>query len=98
MTAFGAVRALAKAGIKVPGSCSVIGFDDVTPSALFVPSLTTIHQPLESMGASAVNIVIDSISSAAENRRIPAVHRKLPSELVVRESTRAVPLAMSARS
>jgi len=54
MTAFGALRALAKGGVKVPGKCSVIGFDDVTPSALFVPSLTTIRQPLESMGAAAV--------------------------------------------
>jgi len=90
MTAFGALRALAKAGIKVPGSCSVIGFDDVTPSALFVPSLTTVRQPLESMGTAAANIVVESINSAAENRTIPAMHKKLPSELVVRESTRAV--------
>src|SRR6266481_8166530 len=28
MTAFGAIRALAKAGIRVPGQCSVVGFDD----------------------------------------------------------------------
>jgi len=29
MTAFGAIRALAKAGIRVPDQCSVVGFDDV---------------------------------------------------------------------
>jgi len=98
MTAFGAVRALAKAGLKVPESCSVIGFDDVTPSALFVPALTTVRQPMESMGAAAVNIVVDCINSAAENRKTSAVHRKLPSELVVRESTRAVPSTARTRS
>ena len=90
MTAFGAVRALSKAGIKVPGDCSVVGFDDVSPSALLVPSLTTVRQPLEAMGAAAVNIVVDTLNSAAENRKISAVHRKLSSEVVVRESTRAV--------
>jgi DNA-binding LacI/PurR family transcriptional regulator len=91
MTAFGALRALASSGIKVPNRCSVIGFDDVTTSALFVPSLTTVRQPMEAMGASAVNIIVDAISAGADNRRFPAVHRKLASELVIRESTRALP-------
>jgi LacI family transcriptional regulator len=90
MTAFGAIRALNKAGINVPGECSVIGFDDVSPSALFLPSLTTVRQPLEAMGTAAVNIVVDTLNSAAENRKILAVHRKLPSEVAVRESTRAI--------
>ena len=89
MTAFGALRALANAGVKVPGRCSVIGFDDVTPSSLFVPSLTTIRQPMEAMGTAAVNIIVDAISAAAEKRKVPAVHRKLAAELAIRESTRA---------
>ena len=59
MTAFGALRALAKAGIKVPQDCSLIGFDDINPSQLFVPSLTTVRQPMEAMGASAVSILIE---------------------------------------
>jgi len=91
MTAFGALRALAKGGVKVPGKCSVIGFDDVTPSALFVPSLTTIRQPLESMGAAAVNIIVDAINAGTENHKSSPVHRKLASDLVIRESTRAIP-------
>lgn len=91
MTAFGALRALSNAGVKVPGRCSVIGFDDVTPSALFVPSLTTVRQPMEAMGTAAVNIIVDAISASAENRKFPAVHRKLASELAIRESTRALP-------
>ena len=65
MTAFGAMRAMANAGIKIPSRCSIIGFDDVTPSALFVPSLTTVRQPMEAMGASAVNIIVDAISAGA---------------------------------
>ena len=37
MTAFGAIRALNKAGIRVPDHCSVIGFDDVATSAIYTP-------------------------------------------------------------
>src|SRR6185312_1008670 len=91
MTAFAALRALTKAGIRVPQDCSIIGFDDVNPSHLFVPALTTVRQPMEAMGAAAVSILIEAITAAAENRSGSAVHRKLPSELVIRESTRAVP-------
>lgn len=87
VTAFGAVRALAKAGIRVPGDCAVIGFDDVAPSGLCTPPLTTVRQPMEAMGAMAVTILLESISAVQEKRKLQAVHRKLAPELVVREST-----------
>ena len=88
MTALGAMRALVKAGVKVPEQCSVIGFDDVTPSSLVVPALTTVRQPMEAMGAAAVSVVLDGINAASEHREVQAVYRKMPSELVLRESTR----------
>src|SRR5262249_37669229 len=91
MTAFGAIRALSKAGIKVPEQCSVIGFDDIATAALYTPSLTTIRQPMESMGSIAVGLVVDGINSVLEKREIAAVHRKVAPELVVRESTGNLP-------
>ncbi len=90
MTAFGVIRSLARAGIKVPEDCSVIGFDDVIPAGLSVPSLTTVRQPMEGLGNAAVAIVLDAINAAIEERESTAVHRLLAPELVVRESTRAV--------
>src|SRR6202041_2938836 len=56
MTAFGAIRALAKAGLRVPEHCSVIGFDDVAASSLYTPPLTTVRQPMEVMGEMTVSI------------------------------------------
>src|SRR5271167_2984690 len=91
MSAFGAIRALTKAGVRVPDQCSVIGFDDVATSALYTPSLTTVRQPMEAMGASAVGIVVDGINGVLEKREIAATHRKVAPELVVRESTRNLP-------
>jgi len=90
MTAFGAIRALAKAGIRVPEHCSVLGFDDVAPSALYTPSLTTVRQPMEVMGTMAVSIVVEGIAALLEKRELGAVHRKVAPELVVRESTRSL--------
>ena len=90
MSAFGAIRALNRAGVRVPEHCSVIGFDDVATSALYSPSLTTVRQPMEAMGASAVGIVVDGINGVLEKREIGATHRKVAPELVVRESTRSL--------
>jgi LacI family transcriptional regulator, galactose operon repressor len=88
LTALGAMRALAKAGIRVPEDCSVTGFDDVAISALSAPSLTTVRQPLEIMGSTAVSIVMDAIKAGHENRDFAAVSQKLHPELVIRDSTR----------
>ncbi len=90
MSAFGAIRALSKAGVRVPEQCSVIGFDDVATSALYTPSLTTVRQPMEAMGASAVGIVVDGINGVLEKRETAATHRKVAPELVARESTRSL--------
>jgi LacI family transcriptional regulator len=87
MTAFGAIRALAKAGV-LPQDCSVIGFDDVAVSSSYTPSLTTVRQPMEAVGAMAVSIALEGINAVLEKREVAAIHRKRAPELVVRESTR----------
>ena len=87
IAAFGTIRALAKAGLRVPDQCSVIGFDDVAASSLCTPPLTTVRQPMEEMGALAVSIVLDGIKAVHEKREIATFHRKVAPELVIREST-----------
>jgi len=93
LTALGAIRALTKAGVKVPEQCSVTGFDDVALSALAAPSLTTVRQPMEAMGGLAVNIIMEGINAAVEKREWNVVSQKMNPELVIRDSTRAVSLA-----
>src|ERR1700678_1045639 len=90
MTAFGAIRALGKAGIRVPEQCSVIGFDDVSPSAIYSPALTTVRQPMEVMGTVAATIVLEAINAGLEKKPIRTIHRRIVPELIVRESTRNV--------
>jgi len=88
VTALGALRALKNKGLRVPEDCSVIGFDDVAQAGLSVPSLTTVRQPMEAMGALSAGIVLEAIKAVDQNREFFAVRRKIPAELVVRESTR----------
>jgi len=95
LTAFGAIRALNKAGIRVPEQCSVIGFDDVALSALAAPSLTTVRQPLEVMGNLAVNIIMEGIAAAQEKREWKITHQRVAPELMIRESTQAIAISSS---
>jgi LacI family transcriptional regulator len=90
MTAFGAIRALAKAGLHVPEDCSVVGFDDVSPSAIYSPALTTVRQPMEMMGSAAATIVLEAINAGLEKKHVHNIHRRIVPELIVRESTRSV--------
>ena len=93
MSAFGAIRALSAAGVQVPEQCSVIGFDDVAPSSIATPALTTIRQPLPIMGTMSVSIALEAIKAEQEVKTFSAVHRRLKPELIERASTRAVSLS-----
>jgi LacI family transcriptional regulator len=87
MTAFGAIRALAKAGLRVPEQCSVVGFDDVSPAAIYSPALTTVRQPMEVMGATAATLVVEAVNGMLEKKHARPIHRRIVPELIAREST-----------
>jgi len=90
MTAFGTIRALHKAGIRVPEQCSVIGFDDIPDCTVITPPLTTVGQPLAEMGQAAVSIVADHINAVHQQQKINTMHRKLVPRVIVRASTCAI--------
>ncbi|RII14952.1 HTH-type transcriptional regulator DegA [Streptomyces sp. YIM 130001] len=86
MMALGAVRAVRRRGLNVPGDVSVVGFDDSQLIAFTDPPLTTIRQPVQSMGQAAVRALLEEVDGE------PAPHTEfvfMP-ELVVRGSTAAL--------
>jgi DNA-binding LacI/PurR family transcriptional regulator len=87
VTALGALRALKNKGLRVPEDCSVVGFDDVAQASLSIPSLTTVRQPMEAMGSMSVGIMLEAINAVDQKKDIPVLRRRIPAELVVREST-----------
>ncbi|WP_341360498.1 LacI family DNA-binding transcriptional regulator [Georgenia sp. M64] len=70
-------------GLSVPGDVSVVGFDNVPESALAQPPLTTVNQPMQAMGRAALGLLIDLLDGKERD-----AHVQLPTELVVRGSTR----------
>ncbi len=82
-TAAQLMRTLGDAGIDVPGTLNIAGFDDVRYASLLSPSLTTIHQPCEMLAAVALN----TMKSRLEHPTLAARTVSLEGELIVREST-----------
>jgi DNA-binding LacI/PurR family transcriptional regulator len=87
LTALGAIRALRRAGRRVPEDCSVIGFDDVPHAALNTPGLTTIRQPMEEMGSLAAKWVLDSLEGKESQPAASEQLKLFPPVLIVRDST-----------
>jgi DNA-binding LacI/PurR family transcriptional regulator len=85
VSAIGAIKALREAGLRVPQDVSVVGFDDVQSAAFQNPGLTTVRQPLRTMGMLAAQTVLQQIGATASV--VPAQQIVVDPELVVREST-----------
>jgi len=83
VSAIGAIRAFMNHGFRVPEDISVVGFDDIQGAAFHNPSLTTIRQPLQQMGAVAARILLQRIRGQATFPDVVPIHP----ELVIREST-----------
>lgn len=87
--AFGALRAIREAGMRVPEDISVVGFDDIPESSLVTPPLTTVRQPLWEMGATAVRLLQRLMDEPDATPR----RTELATQLIVRESTGPPPSA-----
>jgi LacI family transcriptional regulator len=83
LMAFGALRAAAELGRRVPGDLAVAGYDDVELAAFAVPPLTTVAQPRAEMGRAAVRL----LASRVQDPRQPRQQALLPVSLVVRRSS-----------
>ena len=67
--ALGAVRAVRRAGLRVPEDVSVIGYDDSALMNCTEPPLTTVRQPIESMGRMIIELLMRQMSSERADRR-----------------------------
>ncbi|HEY0935596.1 MAG TPA: substrate-binding domain-containing protein, partial [Trebonia sp.] len=85
--ALGAVRAARRAGLTVPGDVSVVGYDDSAWLNATDPPLTTVRQPIEAMGRSAVALLVNEMESVSAHPE----ELLFEPELVVRGSTGPAP-------
>jgi LacI family transcriptional regulator len=87
VTAFGVMRALRGAKLRVPEDYSVIGFDDVPLAELGSPALTTVRQPMEEMGVIAAERILKGIQAIQDDAKLIGEHRQMLPKVIVREST-----------
>ena len=81
--AAGAVKAVLRAGLRVPEDVAVVGFDDSYISRMMEPELTTVRIDAVKMGRIATQKLFDLI----EELPVEETLIQLPTELVVRNST-----------
>jgi DNA-binding LacI/PurR family transcriptional regulator len=81
--ALGAVAAVRESGLRVPAQLSLVSHDDDPVCAFLDAPLTAVRMPLDELGASAVDALIEQIGGAP-GRDI--VVETAP-ELVLRRST-----------
>src|SRR5947199_54630 len=79
----GATRAAGRAGLSVPGDVSIVGYDDSAFMSCTDPPLTTVRQPIESMGRAAIDLLVSLIEGATGTPD----ELLFEPELVVRAST-----------
>ncbi|MEU1709222.1 LacI family DNA-binding transcriptional regulator [Streptomyces sp. NPDC005706] len=85
--ALGAIRAVRRRGLAVPGDVSVVGYDDSAFMNCTEPPLSTVRQPIEAMGRAAVELLCAQLQGT---RSHPGELLFEP-ELVLRGSTAPPP-------
>jgi DNA-binding LacI/PurR family transcriptional regulator len=81
--AIGAIKALQEHGISVPAEVAVCGFDNLFPSTLVTPAITTVSVPRYEMGVIAVQEILRRI----KNRDAAPELYKIDAELIIRASS-----------
>jgi DNA-binding LacI/PurR family transcriptional regulator len=92
--AFGAMRAIHEAGLRIPDDIAVVGFDDIRLAQFSTPPLTTMREPDIEHGRLAAQMVLDLINGLTP----PQKHIRLPTELIVRESCGAQARGLNRRN
>ena len=87
LMAIGVMGAVQEKGLEVGKDVSVIGFDDISLAAYSHPPLTTIHQPIYSIGTKVTSMLIQILEgNPPEEKQI-----WIKPHLVIRKSTGKAP-------
>ena len=80
--AIGLMRRFQAAGFELPRELAVVGFDDIADATYTLPSLSTVRQPLDRVGAA----VYELLSALAADHTMPPQVRHVPTAFKQRDS------------
>ncbi|GAB7053634.1 substrate-binding domain-containing protein [Paenibacillus sp. YK5] len=78
----GALMALTEAGKRIPEDMEIVGHDDDEVTRFTIPTLSTVHLPVEEMAAECVKVLTDLMQYKSHE----SVHKLFESHLVIRKS------------
>lgn len=84
-SAVGVIQTLKKFNVSIPDEIAVVGFSNSRLSTIIEPNLTTIDQPGEHIGSTAVKYLVQDINSTDETIQIKNIEIK--GTLIIRDST-----------
>ena len=82
-SAIGVMKAAESLSIRIPEDVSLVGYDGINIGTLLSPELTTVAQPISTMGERATELLIALI----EGKEMATTRVVFPPELVIRNST-----------
>jgi DNA-binding LacI/PurR family transcriptional regulator len=80
--AFGVLDVFRARGLRIPEDVALVGFDDLAIARVMSPALTTIHQPIVQLGATAAERLI----ALVEHQEAPETQTIVPVTLTIRDS------------
>ena len=84
MTAIGVMESAKKRGLKIPHDLAVIGFDDSPTSAFLNPPLSSVRQPIDSLGEAIFETAVNAIDGKLDKES----HIVIEPELIIRQSAK----------
>jgi LacI family transcriptional regulator len=81
--AIGAINAANEAGLRVPESVSIAGFDGLGHHLLIEPHITTVRQPVYEVGKKLAHILLDRIHGKGERAALLLPPELLPGKTVL---------------
>lgn len=84
LLALGFLQAMAVAGLRVPDDMAIVGYDDIDFARAAAVPLTSIRQPAELLGRSAMELLQEEVESADGHRHRQVIFQP---ELIVRASS-----------
>ncbi|WP_188193916.1 LacI family DNA-binding transcriptional regulator [Nonomuraea sp. SYSU D8015] len=84
MMALGFLQAMASHGLRVPDDLAIIGYDDIDFAAAAAVPLSSVRQPRELLGRTAIDLLLEEVAEPEQHRHRQVIFQP---DLVVRESS-----------